>query len=274
MKSSFIAWAVTIAAVFLVQIPASVPFVIISIREHPVAGQICMFIPPACSMLVLYLCVKYIHRERFAEIVTSRQKFDMRRFAFGTAVWFALSALFIYISMLLNPANTPVFTFRTEIFFPMLAIALILLPLQTSFEEIFFRGYLFKGIAALCNSRKAAVIFVAVIFAGMHMANVEVDKFGAGVMFPQYLALGLSLGITAFVDDGLEIPMGMHFANNLFCLCFVASDSSTFTETGAIFTLKDAECTHTDTVLILLLGILFLLLYKWKFKATFGKSIK
>jgi hypothetical protein len=53
-------------------------------------------------------------------------------------------------------------------------------------------------------------------------------------MMPQYILFGLLFGITTILDDGIEIALGAHTANNVFNSIMVTSSSSVL-QTPALY---------------------------------------
>ena len=156
--------------------------------------------------------------------------------------------------------------FKPQKFLIFLCIALVLLPLQTSFEEYLFRGNLMQGLALVTKSRLVALLIPAVLFGLMHMANPEVGKIGPIIMI-YYIGTGLFLGILTLMDDGLELALGFHAANNLVGALLVTADWTAF-QTHSIF--KDVSEPSGGFEIILpifiifpLLLLLFSKIYKW-----------
>jgi len=146
-------------------------------------------------------------------------------------------------------------------------IAVIMIPLQTSFEEYLFRGYLMQGIGVLSKNRWLPLILTSVIFGGLHLANPEVEKFGNIIMI-YYIGTGFFLGIMTLMDEGMELALGFHAGNNLIAAILVTADWTVF-KTHSIF--KDiAEPSAGFDVIapVLILYPIFLLImayrYKWK----------
>jgi hypothetical protein len=48
----------------------------------------------------------------------------------------------------------------------------------------------------------------------VHLGNPELAQFGRGFLL-YYLGVGVVLGLAALLDDGLEVAIGAHAANNL-----------------------------------------------------------
>ena len=73
----------------------------------------------------------------------------------------------------------------------------------------------------------------SLIFGGMHWFNPEVVKIGP-VILVYYIGTGLFLGIITLMDEGMELALGFHAANNLVGALLVTSDWSAF-QTHSIF---------------------------------------
>jgi membrane protease YdiL (CAAX protease family) len=100
----------------------------------------------------------------------------------------------------------------------------------------------------------------------MHIANPEVDKIGYIIMI-YYIGTGFFLGILTLMDDGLELALGFHAANNLVGALLITADWTAF-QTHSIF--KDiSEPTAGFDVLVPvfimypLLLFIFAKKYKW-----------
>ncbi len=106
-------------------------------------------------------------------------------------------------------------------------IAIIFVPLQTSFEEYLFRGYLMQGIGVIVKNKWVPLIITSAVFGLLHFANPEVDKLGSVIMV-YYIGTGLFLGIMTLMDEGMELSLGFHAANNLFTALLVTADWTAF----------------------------------------------
>ena len=73
----------------------------------------------------------------------------------------------------------------------------------------------------------------SVIFGSMHILNPEVDKIGYWVLV-YYIGTGLFLGILTLMDEGLELALGFHAANNLITALLVTSDWTAI-QTNSLF---------------------------------------
>ena len=97
-----------------------------------------------------------------------------------------------------------------------------MMPLQTGFEEVFFRAYLMQAVGLTVRNAWLPLVFTSVTFGLMHLANPEVEKLGYMLLI-YYIGTGFFLGITTLMDDGIELALGFHTANNLFTALLVTS---------------------------------------------------
>ena len=107
--------------------------------------------------------------------------------------------------------------------------------MQTSFEEYLFRGHMMQGIVLFFISILIPLIITSVLFGLMHIANPEVGKIGYIIMI-YYIGTGFFLGIMTLMDEGLELALGFHAANNLVGALLLTADWTAF-QTNSI--LKD-----------------------------------
>jgi hypothetical protein len=185
------------------------------------------------GLLVLIVIVKYLHKRSFTSVITAHPAIRWERFLFAFSVWFCFSVLIEIVSYFMNP-EVYSFSFEISRFLPLLIVSVLFLPLQTSFEELFLRGYMLQGFGLISIYRIIPVLITSVIFGLLHIANPEVEKFGLGVMMIFYVTFGLVLGIISIMDDGLELALGIHAANNIYA-SIIASYSGGALQTDALF---------------------------------------
>lgn len=217
------------------------------------------------GFFVLFICVKYIHRKRYLDIVTGRSKFDWSRFFFGAGTWAGLTIVTLAITILNSESGEIIFQFEPLKFIGLVIVSLLLLPFQTAFEEIMFRGYLMQGFTLFFRSKWISFVVVAILFGALHGANPEVKTFGAEIALPQYIVMGLLLGFVALKDDGLELSIGLHAANNILAAVTFTSDASAL-QTHALFKDLNPSVSHLDTLVMLIAGVVFIAICNRKYR--------
>ena len=191
-----------------------------------------MLLTYAVALAFLFFIVKKLHEQPLRALTTSRPKVDWSRFWFA----FGLVSIFILISTIGDYFTNPgdyVVNFQLKPFLILLVIAVIFVPLQTSFEEYFFRAYLMQGIGVLARNRWLPLIITSLVFGGLHFFNPEVTKLGNIIMI-HYISTGFLLGIITLMDEGIELALGFHAANNLLTALIVTADWTAF-QTNSIF---------------------------------------
>ncbi len=225
-----------------------------------------LMISPVVSLVLTIVMIKMIHNRSFSETVNGTNKIRIGRCLEGIAVWGIILVLYIAVDYLIDKENY-ILQFDLGKFIPLLLISLIMIPLQTTSEELLFRGYLTQGVAVWTRSRWMAILIPSLIFGLIHAANPEVKEFGFWLAMPQYIFFGLLFGFVAVMDDGIELSMGMHAVNNVFLSLFVTNKSSAL-QTDAVF-----EQIHVypvkETVVLGVMGILAVIYFAWKHQWDF-----
>lgn len=186
----------------------------------------------AFGLASLFLGVKYIHKRAVKTIITSRDKIDWNRFWFGFCVWGILSVLVVSSDILLAPENYT-WNFKPLPFFTLVIVSFLFLPIQTSFEELLFRGYFMQGLGTWFKNRWVPLIVTSVAFGLLHGANPEVEKLGY-ISMVFYIGTGFFFGITTLMDEGTELALGLHAINNIVAAFLVTTDWTVF-QTDALF---------------------------------------
>jgi membrane protease YdiL (CAAX protease family) len=226
-----------------------------------------MLLSFAVGLLGLFIVVKFLHKQSITSLTTSRSKIDWKRFWFAFLFWGFISVIMIMIDYQSSTENY-VFNFELKPFLILVAIAVIFVPLQTSFEEYLFRGYLMQGIGVICKNKWVPLTVTSVLFGMLHLANPEIDKLGY-ILLVHYIGTGFFLGIITLMDEGLELALGFHAANNLFTALLVTADWTAF-QTNSIFRdISDPDIGAFEifsSVLIIypILIFIFAKVYKWK----------
>jgi len=186
----------------------------------------------AIGLLFVFLAITKIHKRSVKSLLTSRKKMDWKRVFFAFGIWFVISLLILATDYLSNP-EVFVWNFKLVPFLILSLISLLLLPFQTSFEEVLFRGYLMQGLGILVRNRWFPLLFTSFAFGLLHAFNPEIEKLGYMILI-YYIGTGFLFGITTLMDEGMELALGMHAANNIVAAMFVTTNWTVF-QTDALF---------------------------------------
>ena len=232
-----------------------------------------MIIPFAMGLLGLWVCLGSIHKKKLLDIITGRNKFDWKRFFFAALIWGIIFLVATFASYLNDPTSYE-FQFQPIKFIILLFVVVLFLPFQTSFEELIFRGYIMQGISLIFKNKWIPLLITSILFGLMHITNPEIKEFGIAIMLPQYILLGLFLGILVVMDDGLELALGVHAINNIFSALFITHKSSVL-QTPALFKTNTID-PKFELIVLCFSIVLFIIVisrkYKWKsWKTVFNK---
>lgn len=221
-----------------------------------------LLLPFVLFMLLLYLWWRYIHNESLKTLTTARNKVSWNRIFFSFFLWIAINSVLIGCSYLLYPTDFE-FQFISTKFFGLLLIALLFVPIQTSFEEYFFRGYFMQFVAYLSKNRGVALFISSIVFGLMHLGNPEVADMGLTIMI-YYIGCGLFLGIMTLMDDSLELALGFHAANNLFGSLIITTKTAVF-QTDALFVYHGASNITEILIQVFIIFPILLLIFSRKY---------
>ena len=223
-----------------------------------------LLLPLVLGLPIVLGWTKFIHPQSIRSLTTSRKKVDWARVWFAFILWGLLTLGLTGLDIWLSPGDY-VWNFRWDAFWKLAVIAILLIPLQTSFEEYLFRGHMMQGLGILSGTRWVPLVVTSVLFGIMHIANPEVEKLGYGSLV-FYIGTGFFLGILTLMDEGLELALGFHAANNLVTALLVTADWTAF-QTDSLY--KDVSEPHLGWDAYLPVFVVFPILL-WVFARKYG----
>jgi membrane protease YdiL (CAAX protease family) len=211
----------------------------------------------------LYPVSKFILKWPFTFLITNRKRIDFKRLFFAFGIWFLICLLTFFITK-----NELVLdNFQPEKFLPLFFVAVVILLIQCAAEELVFRSFLLKWLGERTSNGLLQIIITGTIFGYLHASNPEVDAIGNKALI-YYIGTGVFLGLIAVIDDGLELTIGFHFANNLFAALIVTSDWQAFQTDAVFLDINPPMFTTADFFLAfggqVLFFVICLKLFNWK----------
>lgn len=217
----------------------------------------CQFV---IGLAAIWLTEVMILSKKLRWVFTGFKRFRWGRMLKAMAIWIGFMAVYQVITYLIDPSTITV-TVQLERFFVFLPIALIMVPLQSAFEEVAIRGQLMQGLIRLAPRQPYLPLFLtSLIFALLHFMNNEVQEYGAWLMMAHYFTFGLVLGAFALIDEGLEMSIGIHAANNIFSLCLVSYPGSSI-ETPALLQQSSMTAALDYAVMIAFVVLMYLIFF-------------
>ncbi len=212
----------------------------------------------------LFTWVKFVHKQSITSLTTSRSKIDWKRVFFAFTLWGVVTIAMTLYAYYTVPEDF-IWNFNFEKFIILALISVLLLPMQTSFEEYFFRGYMMQGLGILVKNRWFPLFVTSVIFGLMHLANPEVDKLGPIIMV-YYIGTGLFLGIITLMDEGLELALGFHAANNLITALLVTADWTAFQTDSILRDVSEPSAGYDILIPVLIVFPIMLFIFSRKYR--------
>lgn len=221
-----------------------------------------MFVFAIAGLLIV---IKKVHHKSIKSVITAYDSIRFKRFFFAFGLW---SVFIIILTIIQYFIDKESFTlqFKPFDFFILLIICVTLLPIQTSTEEIIFRGYLMQGLSQVFKNGIIPLIITSLMFGIMHMNNPEAKAYGWLTMLPYYSLFGFFLGAITLLDEGLELALGIHCANNLITGLLVSSPNGVL-KTDSIFAVTAENPSGellTWFIIASLTFIIFWQKYRWK----------
>lgn len=229
-----------------------------------------MLIPFAVGLGLLFFWVKFIHKQTITALTTSRKSIDWKRVAFAFLLWGGFTTIMLAVDYKLSPENYQ-WNFDLSKLLVLVVIATLLIPLQTSFEEYLFRGYLMQGIGIAVKNKWFPLALTSLIFGLMHIANPEVEKIGYIIMV-YYIGTGLFLGILTLMDEGMELALGFHAANNLVTALLVTANWTAFQTDSVLKDMSEPAAGYDILFPVLVIFPILLFIFSKKYKWTNWKD--
>ncbi|MCU4155752.1 CPBP family intramembrane metalloprotease [Carboxylicivirga sp. A043] len=278
---------------FVSQLPAILPFIIIktitplpegvdesmvdlmnpvSYGVNPTIALALMIFPFITMLIGFIACYKPFHGRNFKNVINGTTSIRWRRIIIGFAVCFVVASFFLVVDYYMNIKKYEL-RLNWRALIPLAVVSFLLIPFQAFYEEIVFRGYIAQGVGRLFKNRLVVILVPSLLFALLHAFNPEVEKHGFWAMMPFYFIAGLTYAIISILDDGIELAMGLHAANNIFSSIFIVTEDSVF-QTEALLLLKNVEI-NTEYLPFILSQIIIVgaiaFKYRWKLKTLFTK---
>lgn len=223
-----------------------------------------LLLPFVFIFAALYVGITRFHKRNFLSVLTSAPHFRWKRFFTAFSLWWVVMLAFVLFEFFMG--NELKLNLDIKKLIPLVIISFLLIPIQTTAEEVLFRGYLAQALYRKIGSYLHVIITTSAFFALMHAFNPEVATLGYGIL-SYYFLTGVFLAVMTIMDDGMELSMGYHAANNVFTAIMITNNWQAF-QTDAVFLDTSIPTFGLDSIVTLALiqpAMLFLFsrLYKW-----------
>jgi len=219
-------------------------------------------LPFPAALLALWGGLRLLHKRGLKSLLRPGGSFSWNKLWVSAGVWFGLAAASDLVLWLINPDNYK-WTLDLQAFLPFLLLAVVLIPIQTSTEELIFRGYLTQWMGRYSRKLWLPWIAPSVVFMMLHGLNPEVGAYGALLTLPLYLGIGLLLSWITLKSGGLEMALGLHAVNNLYASLMVTFPNSAL-PSPALFSIQTYDPIQALIQQLVVMAIFLGIIYLWK----------
>jgi membrane protease YdiL (CAAX protease family) len=226
-----------------------------------------VMISPIMLFVGVWVAQRLVHRRTLTEL-TSTSTFRWPLVWQSMVIWLGLGIVFTVVESLIYPGRFT-WTFDAGAWIMIAPLVLLLIPIQASGEELFFRGYLMQAVARLWAQPVFLVLLSGVAFMAPHLANPEMGSALGGEipMALNYFLVGVGTAVLSLRDNGTERAIGMHVVNNLFAGIVVGYEGSVL---GTPTIIQTSVIDAWLGVVTVIIGFVVLILWPLPKRATQG----
>jgi erythromycin esterase-like protein/membrane protease YdiL (CAAX protease family) len=177
----------------------------------------------AALLLGLWLMINKLHNRSFATLIYDKSKFSWKLWFFGFLAWSPMLILLSFLFQYQDFNRFLSFGFSLSQIFFLFFVGIICLGIQSTAEEIIFRGYALQGMSLKLKSSLLLALVNALVFASLHLGygfQSLIESFVFGVVFT----------LIVLRIKRIEFAAGAHTVNNLILLLFFPPDQEKFTQ--------------------------------------------
>ncbi len=232
---------------------------VLSYFSSPVSQLILFFSMFPLTILLLWLVLRLIHQRTLSTIISWNGTFRWKRFLIGMGTMFLLMSLFLALSYFIFPNNFELVWEGKWLFY--LIPVIVILTIQVTAEELFFRGYVTQTVGYFTRNNIFILVVPSLLFASIHGFNPEYQSWG-WIAILTYFIIGVFLSIITLLDQGIEIAIGFHLANNLFSGLVLTYPNSAIDFLPAIVRQKEVFIVYESLTFIVLLILFLIIVYR------------
>jgi len=214
----------------------------------PIIGFAVPMLASVFFLFGIFLVIRLIHQRPFRTLITPARGIAWGRFFQGFIVWFILSGLISLVEATLYP-NRYVWTLDLRQYIPFAFLALVLIPIQTSAEELFFRAYILQAAGLHLRNIWVLSTISGFLFMVPHFLNPEA-RVNYILMGFYYFFIGGVMAYITLRDGRLELALGLHAANNFFS-ALVANYTMTVMPTPSLFTVNTLDVVYSVSAAVI-----------------------
>jgi len=211
------------------------------------------FVPLFLGTLFAY---RFIVGTKLRYLFSTIGSFRWWRVGLGFWVWLALVGGPVMVAVWAQPQDYR-YAFDPVTFVPYFVVAIVLLPIQTTAEELFFRGWIIQWAAKRVGNILWLSTVSGVLFSIPHLLNPEASSDLLGAFFG-FFTVGFALGWVTVRDRSLEVAIGAHLSNNLFAALIVGYEGGAL-PAEALYVADSLEWQSSNLISLFIVPLFILL---------------
>lgn len=254
---------------------SNIPQLITSLVSNPFTLIILVGVSYTISFILFYICLRFLHQKSLLSVINTLTSLRWKMLLKGLVLWGLILFLLSLPDLIFNQGSYQI-TFNSNSFLFLLILCLLAFPIQASFEEVLFRGYLMQGFSLfskrLSNFLKFSplskpwlpLLLTSLIFGAVHFFNGTNLYMDLSIVCSTFI-IGLMLGVIALGDNGIETAMGVHIANNLYVSLLYNSADSGLPGLPSMVT-SEASDPFTGLPFLILAAVIMIVILFWNRK--------
>jgi membrane protease YdiL (CAAX protease family) len=180
-----------------------------SLVESNLALLSCFIVP----FILIPLITHWLHKRPSWSVAMPVFKINYRDLFFGFFISLVVGVFYSLVLAALGVLEVKYNGMNWNDYIPLFFIGGIGLFIQTSTEELMFRGYLSQFMCRIFNNPVFIITIPSLIFAALHIGNIAKFNGSLYTMIPYFISSFL-YGWAAYKSGSLWMSIGLHWSNN------------------------------------------------------------
>jgi len=213
------------------------------------------------ALIGLWIGVRFIHKRKFRTLITGEESINWKKIIWGFTVFAGLFLVTSGADFLFNADDYIWNNVSLSQYVFLFIVVLLFVPIQTTVEELLFRGLLLQFIGKKLKNPILLASIVGLIFGSLHFTNPEMND-SAILVGLDYLLAGFALTFIAVKTGSLELSIGAHAANNMMIFLLFTYDDSVAGDIPSLFRIIDTSPLYSLIWSIIIFTVFYLLCRK------------
>ncbi|OAS86570.1 MULTISPECIES: CPBP family intramembrane glutamic endopeptidase [Metabacillus] len=208
------------------------------------------------TVIGMWIAARTILKRKLISFITPNERINWSKIFYGFFIALFLFALFALLDYVIFPNDYVLNDFNGTRFAWLVVASILLVPIQTTSEELLFRGFLLQWAGKITKNPIILMLIIGSIFGGLHFGNPEMEH-GAFWVAIDYLAMGFIWTYISIKTNSSEYSIGAHAANNMFLCIFLTMEDTVVGDIPSLFVITNVNA-MLSAITTVTTGIIFL----------------